>query len=201
MRFSVGGGILTGNAAESHNVGNRVPADAVSAVHAARHFAGSEETGDALSFLRLNFSLRVDRHAAHRVMDAGRHFRCIERGLVERDHHLGTSESRVLPRLVCVPVVLEGRLKVRDRNVDLFRKIGNGISLHGIAVLEVAARKLVCIEDGLIVDQINLLAGLLQFVLRNDVARQQLVREALAFLIDENRPAGAHRLGDEMTVG
>ena len=84
MRLSVSGSVRSGNTPERYDVGYGIAADTVAAVHAARYFTGSVEALDGLSRLGLDFCLRVDRHAAHGVVNPRRNERRVVRSLIKR---------------------------------------------------------------------------------------------------------------------
>ena len=63
------GCFLACDAAEDHEIGHSVAAQAVSAVNAAGHFTRGEEAGNGLAFGADHLGGGIDLHAAHGMVD------------------------------------------------------------------------------------------------------------------------------------
>ena len=95
LQISVCG--LAGDAAERHNIGLSVAAEAVAAMDAARDFTGRKETRDRVTGRIKHLSLGIDLHAAHRVVNSRLNLDGKERGGLHGLRHIGTAE-RILAR-------------------------------------------------------------------------------------------------------
>ena len=195
--LDVSGGRLAGDAAEGHDVGLSVAAEAVAAVHAARDFTRGEETRDGLAFLVEDLRLGVDLQTAHGVVNGGLNLDGPVRSLVESGRHVGTAELRVLAGLLVGGVLLERGFKRVGRKVRGGGEFLDVLARDGEAHLDVALDELGLGADAVVPDDPGELAGLLQFVGGHDVARQEFVREALAFGVDENGAVAADAFGNQ----
>ena len=76
--------VLRRDATEDHDIGNRVAAQTVRAMHAAGDFTSRIQTRDRLARFGQHFSVRVDLQTAHRVMDARRNLDGVVRSGIQR---------------------------------------------------------------------------------------------------------------------
>ena len=156
--------VLRRDAAEDHDIGNRVAAQTVRAMHAAGDFASRIQTRDRLARFGQHFSVRVDLQTAHRVMDARRNLDGVVRSGVQRGGEGQAAERVVL--LIGDGLVpgFHGRGEGRRINAQLLGQRLVAVRLHSVALGEVAVvggRSVhhLLVEDGILLSGVSVKRG------------------------------------------
>ena len=168
---------------------------------AAGHLAGSIQAGDGVAHDVHGLVVGVDAHAAHAVVDAGVHGDGVERRGLERLDETGGAAERVLGAADALVVGVDRRLQRVGRDTERVGEAGQVVSLDAHLAVLIAGAGAVVVVDGLVVDDPDLAAVLLELGGRHDVAGVHLVDEALAGVVHQDGAAAADALGDEGAAG
>ena len=166
-------------------------------MHAAGDLARRVQARDGLAGLIEHLRGGVDHHAAHRVMDARGNLDRVEGRGVQRLREGQTAKGLVALRVHSrVPVLHrlgEDRRIGADRlGQRLIAVAGDGVALGRVARVGGGG-----VHHLLVDDRVGVAALLRQLGGGDDVAGLQLVDEALALLVDEDRAVAADALGDQ----
>ena len=165
---------------------------------AAGDLARREQAGDGLAADVDDPGGGVDLHAAHGVVDARGDLDGVVGRLAQVGLHAGGAvEVRVLLiRHVLIPLC-QGVGQGGGVDLQLLRQGLDGVALDGDAGGDVFFDGLEAVAQVLVEDDVGVAAGLGQLAGGDHVAGQQLVDEALALLVDQDRAVAADALGDE----
>ena len=133
-------------------------------------------------------------------MDAGGDFSDEVRSLVHTDQHFGAPEEIILLVIEGLVVLIEARLDNLLIHTDQLRDVSDRVALRHQLLSRVVLSHLVLRVDGVVDHEVSDSARLLQFVSGHHVARQELIREALAVLVQQEAAAGTHRFRDQSAV-
>ena len=164
---------------------------------AASHLTGCEQARDDLAVLVQHLGVGVDLQTAHGVVDAGSDLDGIVGSGVQGVGEAGAAKVGVVLCLnIAVPVV-HGLSESSLIDAHGLAQLLVGSTGDGVALLDVALNDAGVVDHRLIDDQPTVAAGLSDLSSRDDVAGADLVDEALAFGVDEDRAVAAQTLGDE----
>ena len=167
-------------------------------MNAARDFTRGEVARDDLALGVVDLGLRVDLHAAHRVVDGRRHHDGVERSLIEVARHVGATEG-VLARSLALLPGFKGGLELVGGHAHLAGEFVKRLALEAVGLLDVVVRGLQGLLHVGVEEEVGHAVLLLEDGGGDRIAGVELVVEAGAVLVDEDGAVAADGFGDHFT--